>query len=696
MVDAAKFWIEREYNPLPIPDGKTHPGKGWNKLRIDATNVAQYFNGKFQNMSVFQGDAVGHVDVDLDSREALACAHAFLPSTGMVFGRKSNPASHWFYSCGLSCPRTEKFQDPLISEKEIEGAHKRMLVELRGLKTDGSKYGHPTRVPPSIHVESGETYEFLPGLADYPATVKGDALRQAVTKLAACALLARYWPEKGQGRHSAMLALAGALARANWTEEEAQHFCSALYTSIPTHDRKAVKRVTSEVRDSFTRIQADKATTGIPTLAEYLHKDVVRAALEWLQAGEVLTGTVAVAPELRTKLLRNEDGGIRPLLENAALMLEQSEPWNRTLSFDEFSLCLTYQERVLADEDTIQITRWLQRHGCHVSTKVAAEAVQVVARQRSFHPVRDYLNALAWDEKARLDTWLADYMGAENNDWARTIGPKWMISAVARIFQPGEKVDHTLLLKGPQGAQKSRALRSLVPKDLWFTDHISDLGNKDSRIELRGKWIIELAELDRVRKSEQQRVDAFLTAQKDSYRPPYGRYTIDVPRQCVFAATVNDETPLTNEYGGRRWWPVNCGHIDFVALEANRDQLWAEAIARYKKDEKWWLETEEQNKLAAAAQDDCYEPGVWDDPILSWIRHPKLRPDRQVKGCDDSLVSNTKRVLIDEILEHAIHIDSERWTQAARLQVQRCLVHAKWKRKQIKIHKKPRWFYVHP
>jgi putative DNA primase/helicase len=136
---------------------------------------------------------------------------------------------------------------------------------------------------------------------------------------------------------------------------------------------------------------------------------------------------------------------------------------------------------------------------------------------------------LAWDEVPRIERWLTTYLGAEDTVFNRAIGERWLISAVARIFQPGCQADHTLLLEGPQGIRKSTALRTLAG-DEWFTDHISELGSKDSRIELHGKWIIEHPELDRIRRGELERVKAFLTSRIDNFRLPYGRRSEAVPR----------------------------------------------------------------------------------------------------------------------------------------------------------------------
>jgi len=176
------------------------------------------------------------------------------------------------------------------------------------------------------------------------------------------------------------------------------------------------------------------------------------------------------------------------------------------------------------------------------------------------------------------------------------------------------------VLEGPQGARKSTALKILAGED-WFTDELPDLGSKDAAMHMQGVWIIEIAELDAIGKAEVSRIKAFLTRTTDRFRPPYGRYTIEVPRQCVFAGTVNPDTYLRDETGNRRFWPVRCGTIDIDALARDRDQLWAEAVARFRGGAIWWLDTPALVAAAKAEQDKRYQTDAWDQLIEHWLSH---------------------------------------------------------------------------
>ena len=276
--------------------------------------------------------------------------------------------------------------------------------------------------------------------------------------------------------------------------------------------------------------------------------------------------------------------------------------------------------RPWTDSDDVRAAEWLQRRELNVTPMTVSRSVGAVAREITVHPVRDHLGALAWDGVPRIETWACRYLGAEDTAFNRSVGALWLISAVARIFRPGVKADHMLVLEGPQGARKSTALKILAGED-WFTDELPDLGSKDAAMHMQGVWIIEIAELDAIGKAEVSRIKAFLTRTTDRFRPPYGRYTIEVPRQCVFAGTVNPDTYLRDETGNRRFWPVRCGTIDIDALARDRDQLWAEAVARFRAGAIWWLDTPELIAAATAEQEKRYQADAWDDLIEHWLTH---------------------------------------------------------------------------
>jgi putative DNA primase/helicase len=247
---------------------------------------------------------------------------------------------------------------------------------------------------------------------------------------------------------------------------------------------------------------------------------------------------------------------------------------------------------------------------------------------------------------------------------------------------------------GKQGIRKSTAFRVLAVRDEWFADTLSELGSKDSRVEISGKWLTEMSELDRVKGRALETVKSFLTTRHDHYRPPYGRRAEDVPRQCVFVGTTNSETPLADESGNRRFWPITCGEIDIDGLLKHRDQLWAEAVSRYRAGAKWYLDSKELQDAAVVEQAKRYEGGVWDESILEWLDDPKqaerYEPDAKTSLPIEPFESSPNSVTLRDILLHCIKKPLSSHTQADRNTVARCLISAGYSRKQ---KRGKGWFY---
>jgi hypothetical protein len=299
--------------------------------------------------------------------------------------------------------------------------------------------------------------------------------------------------------------------------------------------------------------------------------------------------------------IRGEDGEPLPIVQNAHLAIVHDPALCGAVAYDEMLcapvLChaignpqaIVNPVRAVTDEDLVELQRYLQRAGLkRIGESTVRDAMREYARhQRAFHPVRDYLDGLKWDLTPRLDAWLTSYFGAENNEYIRGIGRLFPISMVARIYKPGCKADHMLVLEGPQGILKSTACSILGGQ--WFSDALPDVSvGKDAQQHLRGKWVIEVGEMHAMNRAEATLLKQFISRTTERYRPSYGRLEVIEPRQCVFIGTTNQDAYLRDPSGGRRFWPVVCGIIDIDALIRDRDQLLAEAVHCFKQGEHWW------------------------------------------------------------------------------------------------------------
>jgi predicted P-loop ATPase len=218
------------------------------------------------------------------------------------------------------------------------------------------------------------------------------------------------------------------------------------------------------------------------------------------------------------------------------------------------------------------------------------------------------------------------------------VGRKLCISAVARIYQPGCKVDEVVVLTGKEGVKKSTSLRALAAG--WFSDAHIDIKSKDGLMAIAGVWFFELAELDSVKKADHTAVRRFISSQIDRYRPPYGAAMLDRPRQGVLVGSTNEPEFLTDPHGSRRFVPVPVHQTDPEWIVENLDQLWAEAVVLYRKDVPWHY-FEGDGSLArmklASEQHRSEEP--WRPKIEAYLYDYKARPIPDLVSPYDILTS---------------------------------------------------------
>jgi putative DNA primase/helicase len=410
-----------------------------------------------------------------------------------------------------------------------------------------------------------------------------------------------------------------------------------------------------------------------------LHPTSAGAAAEEWDGREAENG----AHTWEMKLARTEKGTLLPTLGNVHLILSNHKAWQGVIAQDDFAGRVVkrkvppFQQGELgewSDMDDIRCVLWLsQAYGIAVRQDIVMSAVLLVADQHHYHDVREYLEGLVWDGTPRVRAWPARYLHVGDSEYVQLAGMKWMIAAVARVMQPGCKADNVLILEGKQGWGKSTALEVLAGKP-WYTNSPIRIGEKDTYAVMAGKWIIELAELDSLNKSDSSAAKSFFATETDRFRNFYGKRAIDVHRQGVFAGSVNFDTYLKDESGNRRYWPIRVGGpVDIEALRRDRDQLWAEAVHLYRKRVIWHV-TEDERPLFEIEQTERYEGDVYEDKIARAIEY-------------------SSRTTMEEILADVLKLDTSKWTLPEQRRVGKALKSLGWMRKRESTGKRG-WYYV--
>lgn len=383
--------------------------------------------------------------------------------------------------------------------------------------------------------------------------------------------------------------------------------------------------------------------------------------------------TIAAEPDpvdaWRAALVCTKTGEYRATPHNLALILERDPALQGLFNLDEFANRIIFTRNPpwgircadeIAEQDAFEAAAWLgQPLTYSIASKPAqvAEAIEAVARRHRVHPVRVYLNATIWDGIERIPTLFSAYFGAEVNDYHQDVALSFMLSAAARIFDPGCKVDQMLVLEGPQGAGKTRGVRALFGGDDWYVDCQRSPAEKDFYQDIVGKWAAEIGEMTSFSKADYNKVKQTITAQADVYRPSYGRYSRTFKRQCVFIGTVNNDAWQRDPTGGRRYLPVRVGAVNVDALLAVRDQLWSETVVRYRRGEPWWCTP----ARAGDEQDQRFQDDSWTEPILHWLLGKEdARNYENLRLCARDKHGHVTECTVTELLLHAVHVDLAR------------------------------------
>ncbi|MGC4075435.1 MAG: VapE family protein [Rubrivivax sp.] len=333
----------------------------------------------------------------------------------------------------------------------------------------------------------------------------------------------------------------------------------------------------------------------------------------------------------RAQLLKTQDGQKKDCRENVYMFLVEHPRLKGLVAYDEFAHRIVKRRKPpwksppgeWLTSDDYELGLWLATtKGARLAIKSEATlvaGVSMAANRARFHPVRDYLEALAWDGVPRLRRWLSDCLGAADSKYHAEVGRWFLLGMVNRILAPGCQMDTMLVLEGAQGKQKSTALRVLAGE--WFADTPVRVGTADAMLNLAGVWLYEVAELDAFNKAEVTAVKQYITSRVDRVREPYARRPVDRLRSCVLAGSTNQDQYFKDPTGARRFWPVACdGEISLELLRNCRDQLFAEAVHEIRAGERYHPTRQEAAEFIVEQQEAREIVDPWFERLALWLR----------------------------------------------------------------------------
>ncbi len=539
-----------------------------------------------------------------------------------------------------STPPTDADKISGLTEGELNDGYRMRLA----WEIDVYGEGKQVVMPPSIHPDTYRAYEWdsepkeieqIPLVANFG--LEGRKLLKATEAtvevdydytLADCYTLSKEnyhlivygekFDERYKSRSEAVMGCLSLLAYAGLKDSEiyavmtdSDNFISEKPLEAGKGDRDKAAQWLSK---QLAKVRADMSNAKDFNGLEADDVDVLLSEAEALEQEEDLVPWVSK--------LKGKEGAYKSTSYNLALILRHGFREARLFGYNAFTQSMIYLAqppwgepsdigRELVDSDDTQAKIWLSRYyGVETSTHAVNEIITVLANENTFHPVKTYLDALEWDGIERLDTWLSTYLEAEGDpEYLADVGRKTLAAAVNRVYRAGCEFHHMLILEGTQGCGKSSTVKILA-SPAWFSDSLGDVTNKDIIEVMRGKWLIEVGELAAMNRSSANDMKDFITKNADTHRKAFARRAVTVPRQSILIGTTNDQEYLKDPTGGRRFWPVRVGQVDFKALIRDRDQLWAEAKMCYQLGELLYLDNP---KVKAIAESEQYDRAIVDE-----------------------------------------------------------------------------------
>lgn len=391
-------------------------------------------------------------------------------------------------------------------------------------------------------------------------------------------------------------------------------------------------------------------------------------------------------PYWHVELAHNDKGHPYPNISNALRVLHLDPTLGPDiLWYDEFLDRIMWARegpvREWNEEDIYSLTSYMQDQPIGITNlpdHIVKKTVLTVAKQRTKHCVRDWLSGLKWDGEDRLDLALEDHWGVVASatqpvEYVRAVSRNFFLALVARIYDPGCKLDEMVVFEGRTGAKKSMALE--VVGGAWHAVAHSRVTEKDFFQDFQGQWVMVVEELNSFTKAEVERIKSVITTSNDNFRGSYDARSSKHPRQNVLTGTTNRDDWGHDETGLRRFMPVVVGDITPDTLAAARDQLFAEAVHRFKAHEMWWIYPSSAADVQYARQD--YDE--WTQPVMKW--------------CAERVFQGSAYLTAGEILVSALGFKPGDVDKRAQMRIGRILTLSRWERQLLRIDGVPcrRW-----
>lgn len=736
-------------------DKKPSGGDAWQLRRYSVDDPLDAYFPVDGNIGLMLGPASGNlVDVDLDCDEAVQLARTYLPQTGMMHGRPSAPLSHYWYVVDAPTNR-QAFAAPrsaggatLLEIRSSTGSkgfqtvippslHKDTGEQLAWLDDEGQPaFASMADLEACAKVVAAgcllaRGFPKLGGRHEFALALAGALLRYGTPEEDAYLFVYEVCRVGGSTDPGARAQVVRSTAR---RLEQGDRDVTGIPRLMEFLGEDVAKRVCDwlglrdttgdGLRDAAARMMADALPQAAPApaaasdfLSSFGDGGTINVPPPPAGAGNTKTPRDPGSPEgdplaglvpegdgdeggdAEVKLKRDAKGKTISCGHNAYLVLKYSDATRECFRWNDVDKRIDVTGRFASVDPSvldIEVTDWLSSNfDINVDKTIVGDRILRLAMDNRYDPIKEYLDGLVWDGTPRLDTWLERYAGADPlaapAGYHAFVGRKWLVSSVARAYDPGVKADLVLILEGDQGTGKSSLFEMLGGR--WYVDLTISLHDKDAKMLNAGAWISELPDLASLKKtSEINAVKAFFSTRVDKFRPPYGKVVIQSPRRTVYGASTNDLTYLSDVTGNRRFCCVKTNAIDRNALLADRDQLFAEAVHLYQYHVNncpnklecccWWPSRDEAGQVEQEASRRVEDPAAI-EVISSWWS--SMAPDQR-----------PQKLLVSKVAKDALKCEDDRITKGTTMEVGHALKRLGFKRVHGKVdgQTKSVWHYV--